>query len=75
MTELQKSVRRRTRSPFGHYRKRIVVSLEPGDILAMRLERSHTTYRAMLSAVFQQLADWHAAAERREGCEKRKAKQ
>jgi hypothetical protein len=75
MTELQKSVRRRTRSPFAHYRKRIVVSLEPGDILAMRLERTRTTYRAELGAVFRQLAEWHASAERRRKREERKARQ
>jgi hypothetical protein len=75
MTELQKSVRRRTRSPFAHYRKRIVVCLEPGDVLAMRLERTRTTYRAPLSAVFRQIAEWHASAERRRRQEERKAKQ
>ncbi len=47
MTELERLVRRRTR----------------------------TTYRAMLSAVFQQLADWHAATERRHKREQRKAMQ
>jgi len=64
MTELTKTVRRRTRSPFAHYRKRIVVILEPGDILAMRLERTRTTFRASLPTVFRQLAEWHASAER-----------
>ena len=75
MTELEKSVRRRTRSPFAHYRKRIVVSLEPGDILAMRLERTRTTYWAEIASVFRQLAEWHASAERRRKQEKRRAKQ
>lgn len=50
MTDLLKPVRRRSRGPFAHYRKRIVVSLEPGDVLAMRLERARTTYRATLAA-------------------------
>ena len=72
MTELEKTVRRRTRSPFAHYRKRIVVILEPGDILAMRLERTRTTYRAGLPAVFRQLVEWHASAERRRKQEERK---
>jgi hypothetical protein len=31
--------------PFQHYKRRIVVSLEPGDILAMRLEGTRKTYR------------------------------
>lgn len=65
MTDLTKPLRRRSRAPFGHYRRRIVVTLEPGDLLAMRLERTRMTYRASLADVFRQLAAWHAVAERR----------
>ena len=64
MTELTKTIRRRTVDPFAHYQKRIVVSLERGDLLALRLERTRTTYRATLDDVFRQLAHWHAEAER-----------
>ncbi len=64
MTDLHKTIRRRTRTTFAHYQKRIVVSLERGDLLAMRLERTRTTYRATLDDVFRQLAHWHAEAER-----------
>ena len=74
MTELLKPVRRRTRSPFAHYRKRLVVSFEPGDVLAMRLERTRTTIRAPLAAVYRQLAMWHADAERRRKREARAAR-
>ena len=74
MTDLARPVRRRCRDPFAHYRKRIVVSLEPGDVLAMRLERTRTTYRATVAAVFRTLADWHASAEVRRKREERKAK-
>lgn len=63
MTALTKTIRRRTVDPFAHYHKRIVVSLERGDLLALRLERTRTTYRASLAAVFRQLAHWHADAE------------
>jgi hypothetical protein len=66
MTDLKRPVRRRTRFPFAHYRKRIVVTLEPGDTIAMRLERTHTPYRGTLSAVYRQLVEWHVAAVRRE---------
>lgn len=52
MTELGKPVRRRTRLPFAHYRRRIVVILEPGDVLAMRLERTRTAYRAPIASVY-----------------------
>lgn len=73
MTQLDKLVRRRTRAPFGHYRRRIVVtSVEPGDVLAMRLERTRTTFRAPLASVFRQLVEWHAQAERRRKAGERK---
>jgi len=60
MTDLKKPISRRTAKPFAHYARRIVVSLEPGDILAMRLERSTTTFRATLADVYTVLAGWHA---------------
>ncbi len=66
MTNLETPVRRRSRAPFGHYRRRIVVALEPGDILAMRLERTRTTFRAPLAAVYRQLVEWHVQARRRD---------
>lgn len=72
MTELDKTVRRRSRAPFAHYRRRIVVSLEPGDVLAMRLERTRSTYRAPLATVFRQLVEWHALAEQRRRREERR---
>ena len=34
MTEITRPVKRRARRPFGHYNKRIVIILEPGDVLA-----------------------------------------
>ena len=64
MTELRKPVCRRSRFPFMHYRRRIVVVLEPGDILAMRLERTREIYRATLADVFRQLIEWHILRDR-----------
>jgi len=63
MTDLNRTIRRRTHSPYGHQARRIVVILEPGDLLGMRLEGTRTTYRAPLDAVFRRLALWHAQAE------------
>jgi len=74
MTDLHKTIRRRSRDQFAHYRKRIVISLEPGDVIGMRLERNRTTYRAPLASVFRTLADWHARAEARAKREARKLK-
>jgi hypothetical protein len=72
MTDLEKTVRRRTRFPFAHYRRRIIVILEPGDVLAMRLERARTPYRAPISAIYRQLVEWHVLATRRENQKARK---
>jgi len=72
MTDLERTVKRRTRHPFAHYRRRIVVILEPGDILAMRLERTRTPYRAPIAAVYRQLVEWRVLATRREKQKARK---
>jgi hypothetical protein len=66
MTGLERRVIRRSRFPFAHYRKRIVVILEPGDCVAMRLEKTRTLFRAPIAAVYRQLVEWHVAAIRRE---------
>jgi hypothetical protein len=72
MNEITRPLKRRTRSAFAHYRRRIVVMLEPGDVLAMRLEGTRTTYAAPIESVFRQLAAWHAARLRREKAEQKK---
>lgn len=74
MTELRKPIHRRTAAPFAHYRRRIVVTLEPGDVLTMRLERTRTRYHASLADVFRQLAQWHATATARQKRAERKAR-
>lgn len=78
MTELIKPVVRRSRSPFGHYKKRIVVTLRNGDmaddIIEMRLVRSRKTYRATFDSIFRQMALWDAGAARLKKAAERKAK-
>ena len=74
MIELRKPVCRRSRAPFAHYRRRIVVTLEPGDVLAMRLERTRTTYRGTLADIFRELVAWHVQTERRRKEAERKAR-
>lgn len=66
MTDLKRRVIRRSRFPFAHYRKRIVMAFEPGDVIAMRLERTRTWYRGSVSGVFRQLITWQVEAKRRE---------
>jgi hypothetical protein len=66
MLELNRVIRRRTRFPFAHYHRRIVVILEPVDCVAMRLEKTRTIFRAPIPAVYRQLVEWHVEALRRE---------
>ena len=50
MTDLRKPVRRRT---LGLHRgRRIMVSLEPGDMLALRMERCRQTEYVPLAAIY-----------------------
>jgi hypothetical protein len=71
MTDLERIVVRRSRFPFAHYRKRIVMAFEPGDLVAMRLERTRTWFRGTVAGIFRQLVAWQVEAKRRE---KRKAR-
>ena len=66
MTSLERPVTRRTRHPFAHYRKRIIVILQPGDVLAMRLERTRILVSAPIASVYHQMVAWNVAAQRRE---------
>lgn len=52
MTNLNKVVRRRTHRPYDHHGRRIVVQLEPGDILAMREERRKEWFRIAIPTLF-----------------------
>lgn len=74
MVEITRPLTRRSRLPFAHYHRRLIVTLEPGDIRAMRLKRTRVTYRAPLSRVFRQLAEWHAEAQRRQKQAARKSR-
>jgi hypothetical protein len=72
MTDLERPVIRRSRFSFAHYHKRIVMAFEPGDVVAMRLERTRTWYRGTVSGVFRQLIEWQVEARRREKRKKRR---
>ena len=64
MTELRKPVRRRTATPYDHRGQRIVVSLEPGDVIGLRFERTRKTFRAPIKRLMQQVIQWNVDAER-----------
>ena len=50
MTDLHKRVSRRTLAP--HRGRRIVVGLEPGDVLSLRMERCRQTEYLPLAALY-----------------------
>lgn len=64
MTDLHKPVKRRALIP--HRGRRIVVSLEPGDLIGLREERTRTTYYFPIAAAFDFAVKMHVAALRRE---------
>lgn len=62
MTDLKKPVRRRT---IGLHRgRRIMVSLEPGDVLGLRQERCRQTEYMSLAAIFDYAVKARVMAER-----------
>lgn len=76
MTPLSKAVSRRTARPFMHYHRRLVVTLLPGDVLAIRLEREREA-RAVstsIAVLYQQLVTRRAASEARERAQARRNK-
>ena len=69
MTDLHKRIARRTLAP--HRGRRIVVGLEPGDVLTLRLERCRQTEYLSLYALYDYAVKSRVLAER---AAKRKAK-
>lgn len=73
MTELKGTVRRRT---LGYHRgRRLVVSLEPGDLLGLRHERTRRTEYLPLAILYDYAVKARVVAEKRAKVEaKRKEK-
>jgi hypothetical protein len=63
MTDLRETVRRRTVGQCQSVRRRLVVALEPGDVISFREEGRRRWYSAPLARVFMQVARWNADAE------------
>lgn len=62
MTPITKAVKRRTVAP--HRGRRIVVSLEPGDLIGFRAERTRRTFYVTAAACFDLAMKMHVAADR-----------
>ncbi|NLF40284.1 hypothetical protein GX586_12620 [bacterium] len=66
MTELRKKVTRRTLEVNPTVRRRIVIQLTPGDVIAFREEGRRTWYTAPIMRVFTAVARWNIEAARAE---------
>jgi hypothetical protein len=64
MTDLRRTVRRRTVTNCATVRRRLIVALEPGDVIAIREAGRRHWYSAPIGRVFIEIAKWNAAAER-----------
>jgi hypothetical protein len=74
MTPLLKPVERKTARPFMHYRTPVVVSLEPGDILRLRLLRHRRSVIWNLHDLYYQGVRRDVAAAKREKAKARRKK-
>ena len=66
MTELRKPIKRRTVEECATVRRRLVVAMLPGDVLAFREEGRRRWYSAPIAKVFVTVAQWNVNAERAE---------
>lgn len=61
-TMLNKTVKRKT---FGSHRgRRFIVTLEPGDVIGFRAERTRKTFYTTLAACYDMAVRQHVAAEK-----------
>jgi len=73
MTDLKKVIRRRTVDEVRAIRRRLVVSLEPGDVISFRELGRRRTYSAPISKVFTHVVRWNVEADRAAKKEAKKA--
>jgi len=64
VTELRRIIIRRTAGTFDHRKRRLIVRLEPGDVIGIKEERTHKWFSAPLSRVFHQIVQWNVLAEK-----------
>jgi hypothetical protein len=64
VTELRRTVERRTAEPVNHRKRRLIVRMEPGDVLSFREEHGRKWFSAPLNRVYQQVVSWNVEAKR-----------
>ena len=73
MVRIRKPYSRVTVGDFAHYKRPIVITLLPGDVIAMRLLRTRTSFTAPVAEVYRVMAGWHAQMAREEKRKNRRA--
>jgi hypothetical protein len=73
MTTLEKAVTRKTRGNFMHYKRPLVVSLLPGDVLRLRELRRKREVFLDLHSLYIEALRRQLAAEKREKRAKRRS--
>jgi len=71
-TELRKTIIRRTVEEHGHRHRKLIVRLEPGDVIGFRELKCHQWFTAPLSRVYQQVVAWNVQAQRAQAKERRR---
>jgi len=64
VTELRRTIIRRTTGTFDHRKRRLIVRLEAGDVISVKEERCHKWFSAPVSRVFHQIVLWNVQAEK-----------
>ena len=59
VTELRRYVLRRTVEAHDYRRRKLVICLEPGDVISLREERCRKWFSAPLSKVYHQIVRWN----------------
>lgn len=59
---IRRPLSRETRFPFGHYKRKLIVSLIPGDLIEMRMKGKRLRYSVEIDDVYRWLAQKHALA-------------
>ena len=64
VTELRKTIIRRTVGSFDHRQRRLIVRLERGDVMSIKEERCHKWFTAPINRVFRQIVQWNVLAKK-----------
>lgn len=59
---IRKAIYRQTAADFRHYKRKVIVGLEAGDIISFRLKGTRQRYAAPVEKLLSVVIAWHAFA-------------